>query len=107
MQAAEFTVSRGAKLIALTDSELSPIANLSKIAISVQTETPAFFHTMAPAFAAVECLVELIAVRRRAARFKLWRRAKHILQNSTHMSCRKRARVRGDQWRQCCFSKFA
>ncbi|MBB4277638.1 MurR/RpiR family transcriptional regulator [Rhizobium mongolense] len=64
VQAAEFAVSRGAKLIALTDSELSPIANLSKIVISVQTETPSFVHTMAPAFAAVECLVELIAVRR-------------------------------------------
>lgn len=64
MEVAEFAVSHGAKLVALTDSELSPIAKLSEIVISVQTEAPSFFHTMTPAFAAVECLVELIAARR-------------------------------------------
>ncbi|PCK76934.1 MurR/RpiR family transcriptional regulator [Rhizobium sophoriradicis] len=64
MQVAEFAVSRGAKLVALTDGELSPIAKLSEIVISVRTETPSFFHTMTPAFAAVECLLELIAARR-------------------------------------------
>lgn len=64
MQVAEFAVSRGAKLVALTDSELSPIAKLSEIVISVRTETPWLFHTMTPAFAAVECLVELTAARR-------------------------------------------
>ena len=30
----------------------------------VRTETPSFFHTMTPAFAAVECLAALIAARR-------------------------------------------
>ncbi|MCK1492454.1 MurR/RpiR family transcriptional regulator [Bradyrhizobium sp. 180] len=64
VQAAEFAVSRGAKVVALTDSELSPIAKLSKIVIRVQTETPSFFHTMTPAFVAAECLVELIAAKR-------------------------------------------
>ncbi|MER9026442.1 MurR/RpiR family transcriptional regulator [Mesorhizobium sp. M0815] len=64
MQVAEFAVSRGAKLVALTDSELSPITKYSEIVIRVRTETPSFFHTMTPAFAAVECLVELIAAKR-------------------------------------------
>ncbi|MER9457338.1 MurR/RpiR family transcriptional regulator [Mesorhizobium sp. M0478] len=64
MQVAEFAVSRGAKLVALTDSELSPIAKLSEIVIRVRTEMPSVFHTMTPAFAAVECLVELIAAKR-------------------------------------------
>ncbi|SEI21931.1 transcriptional regulator, RpiR family [Rhizobium tibeticum] len=64
VEAAEFAVSRGAKLIALTDSEVSPIAKLAQIVISVRTETPWIFHTMTPAFAVVECLVELIAAKR-------------------------------------------
>ncbi|MFC0804442.1 MurR/RpiR family transcriptional regulator [Ensifer sp. P24N7] len=64
LQAAEFAVSRGAKLVALTDSELSPIAKLSEVLVCVHTETPSFFHTMTPAFAAAECLVELIAAKR-------------------------------------------
>ncbi|MEX2746245.1 MurR/RpiR family transcriptional regulator [Rhizobium mongolense] len=64
MQVAEFAASRGAKLVALTDSELSPIAKLSEIVIRVRTEVPSFLHTMTPAFAAVECLIELIAARR-------------------------------------------
>ncbi|MFC0804852.1 MurR/RpiR family transcriptional regulator [Ensifer sp. P24N7] len=64
MQTAEFAVSRGAKLVVLTDSELSPIAKLSEIVIRVRTELPSRFHTMTPAFAAVECLLELIAAKR-------------------------------------------
>lgn len=64
VQAAEYAVSRGAKLVALTDSDLSPIANLSETVIHVRTEMPSCFHTMTPAFAAVECLVELVAARR-------------------------------------------
>jgi DNA-binding MurR/RpiR family transcriptional regulator len=48
----------------LTDSELSPLISLADEAILVRTETPSFFHTVAPAFAAVECIAALIAARR-------------------------------------------
>lgn len=64
VHAAEFAVSRGAKLVALTDSDLSPISNLAAVVIRVRAETPSFFHTMTPSFAAAECLVELIAAKR-------------------------------------------
>ncbi|ARO32619.1 RpiR family transcriptional regulator protein (plasmid) [Rhizobium sp. NXC14] len=64
MEVADFAVSHGAKLIALTDSDLSPIAKISEIVIGVQIETPSFFHTVTPAIAVVECLVGLIAARR-------------------------------------------
>ncbi|WP_208246246.1 MurR/RpiR family transcriptional regulator (plasmid) [Rhizobium sp. T1470] len=64
MQIAEFAATRDAKLVALTDSELSPIAKVSEIVIRVRTEMPSVFHTMTPAFAAVECLLQLIAARR-------------------------------------------
>ncbi|QRM32926.1 MurR/RpiR family transcriptional regulator [Microvirga sp. VF16] len=86
LQAAEFAVSRGAKLVALTDSELSPVARLAEVLIRVHTETPSFFHTMTPAFAAVECLVELIAAKRgRSALEALARNEAHLAAFDTYV----------------------
>jgi DNA-binding MurR/RpiR family transcriptional regulator len=64
VQAARYAKKRGAKVIAVTDSEVSPLAALANKTLIVQTETPSFFHTMAPAFAAIECLTALVAARR-------------------------------------------
>lgn len=64
VDAAKHAKGRGARIVAVTDSELSPLVALADEAILVQTETPSFFHTMAPAFAAVECLAALVAARR-------------------------------------------
>jgi DNA-binding MurR/RpiR family transcriptional regulator len=64
VEAAKFAKDRGARIVALTDSELSPLIAVADETILVRTETPSFFHTMAPAFAAVECLAALIAARR-------------------------------------------
>jgi DNA-binding MurR/RpiR family transcriptional regulator len=64
VQAACYADSRGAHIIAVTDSEVSPLASLSKETLVVGTETPSFFHTMTPAFAAIECLTALVAARR-------------------------------------------
>lgn len=64
IEAAKYAKDRGARVVALTDSELSPLNALADETILVRTETPSFFHTMAPAFAAVECLAALVAARR-------------------------------------------
>jgi DNA-binding MurR/RpiR family transcriptional regulator len=61
---ARYAKSRGARIVAITDSDLSPLAAFADRTILVRTETPSFFHTMAPAFAAVECLAALVAARR-------------------------------------------
>jgi DNA-binding MurR/RpiR family transcriptional regulator len=63
LDAARYARSRGARIVAITDSELSPLSALADETIMVQTDTPSFFHTMAPAFAAVECLAALVAAR--------------------------------------------
>jgi DNA-binding MurR/RpiR family transcriptional regulator len=63
---AAYAKERGAAVVALTDSEVSPLAMHADRAILVPTETPSFFHTMTPAFAAVECLAALVAARRGA-----------------------------------------
>lgn len=64
VEAAKYARDRGARVIAVTDSEMSPLVTLASDVILVRTETPSFFHTMAPAFAAVECLAALVAARR-------------------------------------------
>ncbi len=64
IEAATFARARGTRIVALTDSEISPLASIADQAILVRTDTPSFFHTMAPAFAAVECLAALVAARR-------------------------------------------
>ncbi len=64
LETAQYASSHGVRVIALTDSEVSPLAATATDVILVRTETPSFFHTMAPAFAAVECLAALVAARR-------------------------------------------
>lgn len=64
VETARFAKSRGARVVAITDSDLSPLAALADRTVVIRTETPSFFHTMTPAFAAVECLAALVAARR-------------------------------------------
>jgi len=64
IDAAKFVKQRRARVVAVTDSELSPLARIANHVVLARTETPSFFHTMTPAFAAVECLAALIAARR-------------------------------------------
>lgn len=64
VETARYAKSRGARIVAITDSDLSPLAAFADRTILVRTETPSFFRTMAPAFAAVECLATLVAARR-------------------------------------------
>src|SRR5437016_5444651 len=58
---AAYADKRGVAIIALTDSALAPIARLAKASVVVSTESPSFFHTMTPAFAAAEALAALLA----------------------------------------------
>lgn len=64
LQAVRYASKRGAQVITITDSEVSPLVASSKQTLVIQTETPSFFHTMTPAFAAIECLTALVAARR-------------------------------------------
>lgn len=67
IEATKYVRSRRARIVAVTDSEISPLTRLADATLFVRTETPSFFHTMAPAFAAVECLAALVAARRGTA----------------------------------------
>ncbi len=63
IHAVRYSRARGVRIVAVTDSEISPLAALADETLIVRTATPSFFHTMAPAFAAVECLAALVAAR--------------------------------------------
>lgn len=63
IEAARYAHARGVPIVAVTDSEVSPLAQLAADTIFVSTECPSFFHTMAPAFAAGEILAALVAGR--------------------------------------------
>ena len=53
----------GAKVVAITDSDISPVARLAQVAILVSAQSPSFFDTISPALAAVEVLAALLAIR--------------------------------------------
>ncbi|MGY4157938.1 DNA-binding MurR/RpiR family transcriptional regulator [Bradyrhizobium sp. USDA 4461] len=91
VRAVEFAVSRGATLVALTDSEISPIGKLAAVAIPVRTEARLFCHMMTPSFAAAECLLNLIAAKRGSRALEaLEANEAHLAAFDTHVrSCRR------------------
>ncbi|RWM00971.1 MAG: MurR/RpiR family transcriptional regulator [Mesorhizobium sp.] len=54
---------QGVGVVAITDSSVSPLTRIAREAIIVTSNSQSFFRSMAPAFAAVEILAALTAVR--------------------------------------------
>ncbi len=63
VEQADFANHRRVKLIAITDSPLSPLARNAAATLLVPTDGPSFFHGVTPAFAACETLLALLAAR--------------------------------------------
>ncbi|MFI5399578.1 MAG: MurR/RpiR family transcriptional regulator [SAR324 cluster bacterium] len=61
VETTRYAARRGVDVVAITDSAVSPLARGARAAIVVATESPSFFHTMTPAFAAAEALAALLA----------------------------------------------
>lgn len=53
----------GCKVISMTDTVVSPTASDAQHTILVRNESPSFFHSVAPALAAVEALVAVMVLR--------------------------------------------
>ncbi len=60
VQAATFAVERGAELVAITDSLVSPLAALTPHLLLVGTDGPALFKSVVPAIAIAQALVAQI-----------------------------------------------
>jgi DNA-binding MurR/RpiR family transcriptional regulator len=63
IEGARYAASRGVPVVALTDSEVSPLAQIAAASILVATDSPSFFHTMTPLLAVAEILAALVAGR--------------------------------------------
>ena len=63
IETARYAHAQGVPIVAVTDSEVSPLASLAAETIFVATDCPSFFHTMAPAFVTAEILGALVAGR--------------------------------------------
>jgi len=63
IEASEFALSRGARLIYLTDSKAAPLASKAEILILQKTESPQFFPSMVSVMAAIETLISVIVAR--------------------------------------------
>ncbi|WP_027686259.1 MurR/RpiR family transcriptional regulator [Rhizobium leguminosarum] len=61
IEIAEYAHQKGVPVVAVTDSEVAPLAQFATVAVLVATESASFFHTMSPAFAVAEVLGTLIA----------------------------------------------
>jgi DNA-binding MurR/RpiR family transcriptional regulator len=63
VELAEYAVERGMAVVAITDSEVAPLAQIAQHILIVPTDSPSFFHAMSPAFAVAEVLGAIIAGR--------------------------------------------
>lgn len=63
IDSARYAAAQGVPVVALTDSEVSPLAQIAVATILVATESPSFFHTMTPLLAVAEILAALVAGR--------------------------------------------
>src|ERR1700749_4865462 len=63
VELAEYAVEQGLRVVAITDSEVAPLAQIAQHSVIVQTESPSFFHAMSPAFVVAEILGAIIAGR--------------------------------------------
>jgi len=64
VRAVDYAIEHGAKIVAITDSAVSPIArHPGTITLVVRNDSPSFFHSVVPAMAAAEALVMLMIAR--------------------------------------------
>ena len=63
IEASEFALSRGARLVYLTDSKAAPLASEAEVLILQKTESPQFFPSMVSVMVAIETLISVIVAR--------------------------------------------
>lgn len=61
VEIAGYALGRGIRLIAITDSTISPLARKADVTVLIGVESPSFFHMMGAAFSAAEIIAALVA----------------------------------------------
>jgi DNA-binding MurR/RpiR family transcriptional regulator len=86
VELAEYAVKLGLPIVGITDSVVSPVAQIADHTIIVPTDSPSFFHTMSPAFAVAEALAAIVAGRGgRDALTAIRRKDEHLAALQTHI----------------------
>lgn len=67
LEVAEAALEKGMGVVAITDSEVSPLATIAELSVLFPTESHTFFHTLTPALAISEVLCGLLASHDRKA----------------------------------------
>ena len=89
IELAEYAVAQGIAVVAITDSEVAPLAQIAEHTVIVPTESPSFFHAMSPAFAIAEVLGAVIAGRGGDAALASLRHSDgHLAALNTHLKSR-------------------
>lgn len=91
LELATMAHDKGLAVVAITDSEVSPLVAIADEVILCPTESPTFFHTLAPALAVSEVLCGLLANRNRDGALKALQNAdRHLLELNTYYTGPKR-----------------
>ena len=94
LELAQLAREKGLGIVAITDSEVSPLVGVADHAILCSTESQSFFHTLTPALAVSEVLCGLLANKDRTAALEALQRAdRHLLSLNTYASAIPRRRL--------------
>ena len=73
IDAVEYVTEAGAKIVAITDSAVSPAATAATHTIVTQTESPSFYHSLTGALAIVQALITLLVTKSGRGRYQNYR----------------------------------
>lgn len=94
LELAQVAREKGLSILAITDSEVSPLVAIAEHVVLCSTESQTFFHTLTPALAVSEVLCGLLASHDRPAALEALRRAdQHLLSLNTYASSIPRRRI--------------
>lgn len=94
LELAEAARGKGMGVVAITDSEVSPLVSIAELAVLFSTESQTFFHTLTPALAISEVLCGLLANRNRKTSLEELKRVdRHLLSMNTYASSIPRRKI--------------
>lgn len=94
LELAENARSKGVGVVAITDSEVSPLVTIADPVVLCSTESQTFFHTLTPALAVSEVLCGLLASHDRATALEGLKRADtHLLSLNTYATTIPRRKI--------------
>ncbi len=90
VELADYAAGRGIPIVAITDSELAPLAQIAQHTLIVPTDSPSFFHAMSPAFVVAEILGAIVAGRGSDEAVATLRHTdEHLAALNTHLQSRR------------------